>query len=173
MHFSSQHSPSHVLSAWNPLLLFFSIPLYLKQWEISWNSLCLYVLLFKKLSMEKDSFQGVVVQSHQYFLTNLFIYCNWRIITLRYCDGFCIHQHELAIGIHMYSPSWTPLPPPSSPHPTIFYRTLKPTSVNHANGSSSWLGQPHYFLTRYFEILPIQMADNIYNCQQIIQLLRI
>ena len=173
MQFSPQHTPTYVLSAWNLLLLFFSIPLHLKQWEISWIGLRFYVLLFKNLSMEKDSFQGVVVKSHQYFFFNLFIYCNWRIITLWHCDGFCIHQHESAVGIHM-SPHilTTPPPPPSPPHPAIFYRTLKPTSMNHANGSSSWLGQLHY-LSRYFAILPIQMADNTYNYQQIIQLFRI
>ena len=29
-----------------------------------------------------------------------------------------IHQHELAIGIHVVPPSWTLLPPPSPPHPS-------------------------------------------------------
>ena len=35
----------------------------------------------------------------------LFIYFNWRVITLQYCDVFVIHQHESAIGIRV------------SPHP--------------------------------------------------------
>ena len=48
---------------------------------------------------------------------NLFIYFNWRIITLQYCDGFAMLQYELAIGIHVSSPSWTLLPPPSPPYP--------------------------------------------------------
>ena len=30
-----------------------------------------------------------------------FIYFNWRLITLQYCIGFAIHQHESATGIHM------------------------------------------------------------------------
>ena len=42
---------------------------------------------------------------------------NWRLITLQYCIGFAIYQHESAMGVHV-SPSWTPLPPPSLYHPS-------------------------------------------------------
>ena len=42
-----------------------------------------------------------------------FIYFNWKLITLQYCVGFAIHQHESATGIHMFllntligSPRW-------------------------------------------------------------------
>ena len=40
-----------------------------------------------------------------------FIYFNWRLITLQYCIGYAIHQHESAMGIHMF-----PIlkPPPTS-----------------------------------------------------------
>ena len=42
----------------------------------------------------------------------IFIYFNWKIITLQYCDGFAIHQCELAIGKHMFSHlSPHPIPP--------------------------------------------------------------
>ena len=41
---------------------------------------------------------------------NLF---NWRLITLQYCTGFAIHQHESSTGVHM-----SPLPPPSPYHPS-------------------------------------------------------
>ena len=40
------------------------------------------------------------------FNINLF---NWRLITLQYCIGFAIHQHESAMGV---------LPPPSPYHPS-------------------------------------------------------
>ena len=32
------------------------------------------------------------------FLKYKFIYFNWRLITLKYCIGFAIHQHESAMG---------------------------------------------------------------------------
>ena len=33
------------------------------------------------------------------FFKYKFIYFNWRLITLQYCIGFAIHQHESATGI--------------------------------------------------------------------------
>ena len=45
-----------------------------------------------------------------------FIYFNWRLITLQYCIGFAIHQHESATGIHVF-----PIPnPPSSSLPVAW-----------------------------------------------------
>ena len=34
-----------------------------------------------------------------FFLKFKFIYFNWRLITLLYCIGFAIHQHESATGV--------------------------------------------------------------------------
>ena len=52
-----------------------------------------------------------------FFFVYKFIHFNWRLITLQYCHGFCLHWHESAMGVHV-SPSWTPLPPPSPSHPS-------------------------------------------------------
>ena len=58
-----------------------------------------------------------------------FIYLNWRLITLQYCIGFAIHQHESATGIHVFpilKPSLFSLPilshwVVSAPAPSIQY----------------------------------------------------
>ena len=66
------------------------------------------------------------------FFKYKFIYFNWRLITLQYCIGFAIHQHESATGIRVF-----PIPnPPLSTLP-ISYLWVVPvhqpqaTSVMH------------------------------------------
>ena len=65
-----------------------------------------------------------------FFFLSFLIYFNWRLITLQYCIGFAIHQHESANGCtcvphpepsSLLPPHTIPLGRPSAPAPSIHY----------------------------------------------------
>ena len=78
-----------------------------------------------------------------FFLFNFFsfIFISWRLITLQYCSGFC-HRHMNQPWIYMYSPSWTPLPPPSLPAPSGSSQCTRPERLSHASNLGWWSVSP-------------------------------
>ena len=69
------------------------------------------------------------------FLINKFLIEGWLLYNVVLVSA--IHQHESAIGIHMSSPSWTSLPPPTPSHPSRLSQSTGLSSLSHT-ANSHW-----------------------------------
>ena len=57
-----------------------------------------------------------------------FIFISWRLITLQYCSGFLSYIDMNQPWIYMYSPSRSPLPPPSPSYSSGFSQGTGPST---------------------------------------------
>ena len=76
------------------------------------------------------------------FFSFPFIFISWRVITLQYCSGFLPYFDMNQPWIYMYSPSWSPLPPPSPPHPSGSSQWTRPDHLSHASNLGWWSVSP-------------------------------
>ena len=109
--------------------------------QICWNRFCLPISFL------------ALVDLIFFFFKYKFIYFNWRLITLQYCIGFAIHQHESATGVHMF-PMLNP-PPDSLPVPSLW---VIPVHQPQASGimHRAWTGDSFHiwYYTCFNAILP-------------------
>ena len=88
-----------------------------------------------------------------HFFKYKYIYFNWRLITLQYCIGFAIHQHESTTGVHMF-PNLNP-PPISLPVPSLWVISMhQPQASSIMN--QTWAGDSFHiwYYTCFNAILP-------------------
>ena len=71
-----------------------------KDWRSIFSNM--YLLFFHNKLFKDNGNYVENCMSNMTFLKYKFIYLYWRLITLQYCIGFVIHQHESAMDVHMF-----------------------------------------------------------------------
>ena len=101
------------------------------------------------------SWRASCLCSCQFFFQYKFINFNWRLITLQYCIGFAIHQHESTTGIHVF-PILNP-PPSSIPVPSLWV-----ISVHQPEASSimHWTGTGDLFHIWYYTCFNVILPNH-------------
>ena len=112
------------------------------------------VLITLFLNLDSISI-GYRLLCHTFIFTYFFkIYFHWSLITLQYCIGFAIHQHESSTGIHVF-PILNP-PPTSSPyHPSGSSQCTspkRPVSASNLDWHREGLGRG------------VQDGEHVYTC---------
>ena len=113
-------------------------------------------LVFHWCSPYSSMLQHVTAQDLLLFFFKFkFIYFNWRLITLQYCIGFAIHQHESATGIHVF-PILNP-PPTSLPIPSLW---VIPVHQSQASCILHWTWTGDSFLIWYYTCFNAILPDH-------------
>ena len=83
------------------------------------------------------------------FLFNIFIFIcfNWRLITLKYCIGFAIHQYESTKGVHVF-------PILNSPPASLYVPSLWVIPVHQPQASCIEPGLVIHFI---YDIIQVSM----------------
>ena len=146
----------HFLSSWwvNNLYQSFLV-VYSGKWCWVWSNW--RINLHQQPALK--NYSGDKFQSWENTIYFFLIYFKWRLITLQYCIGFAIHQHESATGIHVF-PILNP-PPASLSVPSLWV-----VSVHQPQASSimHWTWTGDLFHIWYYTCFSAILLNHKFGC---------